>query len=440
MTKHIAAKEAYQGTALAIGTPVPGFNPGMPPLVIEGLAEFQGSFDRLCLRAGIAAIEAMLAGDTEQLCGRRYGRGAGRRGHRWGRAQAEIGWHGGKAKVSRPRVRARGAEIELPSWPAMQSADLLSRWAFNQMLIGVSTRNYGRSVRLPESDLAGAAARATRKSSVSRRFVALSTAKLKEWLAADLSGLDLLVIQIDGLRVGDHVLVAAIGIDGAGEKHVLALVEGATENTVVVKALLADLVARGLRPDIARLFIVDGAKALSRAIRDTFGRFALIQRCQVHKGRNIIERLDKSLHAGVKKVLRQAWEATDAVQAERMLKNLARRLEQEEPGVSGCILEGIDEMLTVIRLGLPLELRRVLACTNAIESLISVIRKVCRNVKRWRNTKMALRWTGAAMLEAQKTFRRLKAHKQLPSLRAALRRHQLALTEASAVAGRRTAA
>jgi Group II intron, maturase-specific domain len=136
---------------------------------------------------------------------------------------SEIDWHGGKAAIRRPRVRHRGgAELELPSWTAIQKADLLSRWAFNQMLIGVATRKYARSVRLPDGDLAGQAKRATTKSSVSRRFVALSTAKLKEWLAADLSGLDLLVIQIDGLHVGDHVLVAAIGIDGAGDKHVLS--------------------------------------------------------------------------------------------------------------------------------------------------------------------------------------------------------------------------
>jgi putative transposase len=156
---------------------------------------------------------------------------------------------GGKAAIRRPRVRARGGtERGLPSWTAIQKADLLSRWAFNQMLIGVATRKYARSVRLPDGDLVGEAKRATTKSSVSRRFVALSTAKLKEWLAADLSELDLLVIQIDGLRVGHYVLVAAIGIDGAGDKHVLAVALGATEKAAVVKALLADLVERGLLP------------------------------------------------------------------------------------------------------------------------------------------------------------------------------------------------
>ena len=271
MTKHIELRRFNQGTALTTGTLA------LPPLVIEGLEEFKGSFDRLCLQAGTSAIEAMLAADAEQLCGKRYQRHADRQGHRWGLIDSEVGWHGGKAAIRRPRVRQRGgAELELASWTAIQKADLLSRWAFNQMLIGVATRKYARSVRQSDGDLAGQAKRATTKSSVSRRFVALSTAKLKEWLAADLSGLDLLVIQIDGLHVGDHVLVAAIGIDGAGDKHVLAVALGATENAAVVKALLADLIERGLQPDIARLFILDGAKSLSRAVRDTFGGFALI--------------------------------------------------------------------------------------------------------------------------------------------------------------------
>lgn len=435
MTKRIAFKDVNQGAALATGT-LP-----LPPLVIEGLEEFKGSFDRLCLRAGTAVIEAMLAADVAQLCGKRYERQGGRQAHRWGLTASEIDYHGGKAAVRRPRVRERGgAELELSSWRTIKDTDLLSRWAFNQMLIGVATRKYARSVRLPDGDLAGQAKRATTRSSVSRRFVALSTAKLKEWLASDLSGLDLLVIQIDGLHVGDHVLVAAIGIDGAGEKHVLALAEGATENAAVVKALLAGLIERGLRSDVARLFIVDGAKALSRAVRDTFGRLALIQRCQVHKGRNIIERLDPSLHAGVKKALRQAWGSPTAEQAERVLKNLARRLDHDAPGVSASIHEGLDEMLTVIRLGLPDQLRRALGCTNAIESLMAVLRQVCRNVKRWRDVRMVLRWTGAAMLEAKKNFRRLKAYKQLPILRAALLHHQQALFGNQAVARQSLAA
>ena len=293
----------------------------------------------------------------------------------------------------------------------------------NLMVLNVSTRKYHRAVRLPEGDLAKARGDGTSKSAVSRRVVALSRKKMKAWLASDLSELDLLVIQIDGLHVGDHVLVAAIGVDGNGDKHVLAVVEGATENTVVVQALIDNLLARGLDPTLPRLFIVDGAKALSKAIRNTFGVAAAIQRCQVHKGRNIIERLPQHLHASVKKALRQAWDQDDADKAERLLRNLVRRLEHEEPGVSGSILEGLEEILTVIRLGLPHELRRSLACTNIVENALGTVRQVTRNVKRWRHAEMALRWTAAGLLEAQKTFRRLKAYRQLPILRNALQEH-----------------
>ena len=311
-----------------------------------------------------------------------------------------------------------------PWWtPAGRSHNLLLEWALNLMVLNVATRKYHRAVRLPEGDLAKARGDGTSKSAVSRRFVALSRKKMKAWLASDLSELDLLVIQIDGLHVGDHVLMAAIGVDGNGDKHVLAVVEGATENTVVVQALIDNLLAWGLDPTLPRLFIVDGAKALSKAIRNTFGVAAAIQRCQVHKGRNIIERLPQHLHASVKKALRQAWDQDDANKAERLLRNLVRRLEHEEPGVSGSILEGLEEILTVIRLGLPHELRRSLACTNIVENALGTVRQVTRNVKRWRHAEMALRWTAAGLLEAQKTFRRLKAYRQLPILRNALQEH-----------------
>ena len=245
-------------------------------------------------------------------------------------------------------------------------------------------------------------------------------------MAADLSKLDLLVVQIDGIHMtGELVLVAAIGIDGHGVKHPLGLMEGATENATVVQALIDNLVARGLDRTVSRLFIIDGSKALSKAIRRTFGREALIQRCQIHKARNIMERLPKPLHPAVRRVLRQAWELDDAEKADKLIRNLARRLEHDAPGVSASILEGLDEILTVTRLGLPKELRRALACTNIVENVMSTVRRVCRNVKRWRSASMSLRWTAAAMQEAAKGFRRLKAHKQLPALRAALEAHQM---------------
>jgi transposase-like protein len=261
---------------------------------------------------------------------------------------------------------------------------------------------------------------------VSRRFVALSAGRMKEWMATDLSALDLLIIQIDGIHIKDDLmLLAAVGIDGDGGKHPLGVIEGATENAAVAQALLDNLIERGLDPKVCRLFVIDGAKALSKAIRKTYRRHTPIQRCQVHKARNIAERLPKSLRASVRKTLRQAWELDDAAKAERLLRNLARRLERDAPGVSGSILEGLDEILTVTRLGLPAELRRSLVCTNIIENMNGTIRRVCRNVKRWKDASMALRWTGAAMMEAAKGFRRLNACRHLPRLRAALAAHQL---------------
>jgi putative transposase len=388
--------------------------------------DVDSSFERFCLTAGIGAMEQMLCEDAQQLAGEPHCRGGSRIGQRWGRTQGKISFHGGSVAVRRPRVRSYdGHELALPTWTAAQAEDWLGRWAMNLMLINVSTRKLRRAVRLPEGDLPAIAGDGTSKSAASRRFVALSANRLAEWMASDLSKLDLLVIQIDGLHIGsDLVLVAALGIDADGCKHPLALVEGATENAAVVQALVDNLIDRGLDPKVCRLFIVDGAKALSKVIRRTFGAHTPIQRCQIHKARNVKERLPKPLHASVRRALRQAWELDDADKAERLLRNLARRLDQEAPGVAASILEGLDEMLTVVRLKLPTPLRRSLACTNAIENMMGTVRRVSRNVKRWRNAAMALRWTAAGMMEAIKGFRRLKAHKYLPLLRTALAAHQ----------------
>ena len=218
----------------------------MPPLA-DAMDAVHLSVDRFCLLAGVEALAEMMEEDATTVCGARHRRHGDRRGYRWGRTHSEIGDHGGKVKVARPRVRDRaGKEVSLESWQALRDGNLLLEWALNLMVLNVSTRKYHRAVRLPEGDLAKARGDGTSKSAVSRRFVALSRKKMKAWLASDLSELDLLVIQIDGLHVGDHVLMAAIGVDGNGDKHVLAVVEGATENTVVVQALIDNLLARGL--------------------------------------------------------------------------------------------------------------------------------------------------------------------------------------------------
>jgi putative transposase len=391
-------------------------------IVEEAWQQVGASFERFCLTAGIATLAGMMERDAAGLCGVRYGRDDGKDGHRWGRTKGKLGFHGGKIELERPRVRARaGGEIALPSWEAAMAEDWLGKWALNLMLINVSTRKFGRAMRLPEGDVPATNGAGLSKSAASRRFVALSAERMKEWMASDLSKLDLLVIQIDGIHIAeDLVLLAAVGVDGVGDKHPLGVIEGAT----VVQALLDNLIERGVDPKVCRLFIIDGAKALMKAIRQTFGRHTPIQRCQVQKARNILERLPKQLHATVRTALRQAWELDDADKAERLIRNLARRLEQQAPGVAASILEGLDEILTVIRLGLPAELRRSLACTNIIENMMGTVRRVCRNVNRWRDASMALRWTSAAMLEAVEGFRRLKAHKQLSALRTALAAHQ----------------
>ena len=412
----------------------------LPPTTLGAVGkaweEVSASFDHFCLAAGIEALGTMLEKDAQEACGPRHSRAEGRRGYRWGCTQGKIGFHGGRVDIERPRVRELGGkEMVLPSWERAITEDWLGRWALNLMLINVSTRKFRRAVRLPEGDIPAPHGAGVSKSAASRHFVALSAERMKEWMASDLAGLDILVVQIDGIHiVDDLVLVAAIGIDGDGVKHPLGLVEGATENTAVVQALIDNLVERGLDPAVPRLFIIDGAKALSKAIRRTFGRHTPIQRCQIHKARNIVGRLPPSLHASVRRVLRQAWELDDAEKAEKLIRNLARRLEHEAPGASASILEGLDEMLTVTRLGLPSQLRRALACTNIIENMMGTVRQVSRNVKRWQSASMALRWTAAAMLEAKKGFRRLKAYKQLAALRTALAAHYERASNNSALA------
>ena len=281
-------------------------------LKAEALASMSASFERFCLAAGLEALSEMLEQDATAACGERHERGERRQAHRWGRTKGKIGFHGGKVEIERPRVRGLdGAERVLPSWANAVSEDLLGKWAMNQMLINVSTRRFKRSVRLPEGDVPAPDGAGLSKSATSRRFVALSTARMKAWMETRLDDLDLLAIQIDGIHMDeDMLLVAAIGVDANGDKHPLGLVEGATENATTVQALIDNLVERGLDPTVRRLFIIDGAKALSKAIRRTFGRDAAIQRCQIHKARNILERLPKSMHASVRRVLRQAGKWT----------------------------------------------------------------------------------------------------------------------------------
>jgi transposase-like protein len=271
---------------------------------------------------------------------------------------------------------------------------------------------------------------AVSQSAVSRRFVALSAGRLGEWLSRSLTELDLAVVLVDGIHFRDRVVLVALGIDAKGKKHLLGLREGSTENATVVRALISDLVERGLDPERPRLWVIDGAKALRRALRDHFGEAAAVQRCQVHKLRNVLEHLPERLRPSVRRAMRDAWSGRDAELALRQLERLARSLCRDHPGAAASLREGMEETLTMQRLGIEGALARTLRTTNPIENLNGAVAHHTRNVRRWRDSQMLLRWIGAALLEAKHGFRRVRGHRDLPKLCAALQRHHAAHTGA----------
>jgi len=326
--------------------------------------------------------------------------------------------------------------MTLPTWERFATADPLTPRAVEQMVLGVSTRNYGRSIEpAPES----IRSRGTSKSAVSRRFVMATRKQLAQMMSRDLGTLSLCAVMIDGLHVGDHVVLAALGIDEAAEKHVLGIYEGATENATICTALLSDLMARGLRVDHSMLFVVDGSKALVKAIRAVFGQRAIIQRCQVHKRRNVEDHLPEDLKKSVGRTISAAYHSDNAHRAKRMLEGLAHQLEKKHPAAAASLREGLEETLTVLNFGLPPGLMRTLATTNPIEFINSRVRKTTHNVTHWESGEMVVRWLALALSEASKTFRKLRGYKGMPKLVAALRDHDASLRPKSVDASHQAA-
>ena len=357
------------------------------------------------VNAGITALAALLERERTEMCGPRYAHLADRRARRGGHAPGELVMGGRRVRVQRPRVRTTdGHEEVLPSWALFAREDPLNERTVEQLLLGVSTRRYARSLEpLP----AGLPARGASKSAVSRRFIAATEAQMGQWLGRDLSELDLAVLMVDGVHVQDHVLLVALGVDADGQKHVLGVREGATENATACTALLTDLRERGVRTSRTTLVVLDGSKALAKAVRDVFGARALIQRCQAHKSRNVLDQLPEDARPSVRQAMRDAYAAADAGRAKKLLTNLARRLRDAHPGAAASLDEGLDETLTVMRLGLPRRLERQLSTTNAIENLIGSVRLLGNRVKRWRDGRMIVRWTVAAVADAASRFRRI---------------------------------
>lgn len=386
--------------------------------LVDLLVDTRAELMELAVASGLKVLTTMLEEDRTAICGPRYQHQPERQASRTGAVPSEVVLGGRKVAIRRPRVRANGAEIPLPTFQLMASEDPLNRRVVEQMLVGVATRQYARSLEPLPSTMA---TRGVSKSAVSRRFVAKTAAQLAAWRSTTLDTLDLVALLIDGVHIGEHCIIVALGIDRTGRKHALGLWDGSTENATVCQSLLADLQSRGLRTDHSLLVILDGSKALHKAVTQMFGSAALIHRCQVHKLRNILEHLPEGQRPWVRAIVVRAYKQTEVATARRLLQDVARRLEDQYPSAAASVREGLDETLTVITLGLSDRLRQSLATTNAIESLISRTRHVKRNVKRWRGGQMVLRWTAAAVLEAVKGFRRLKGHKDMPKLVAALR-------------------
>ncbi len=367
-------------------------------------------------------MTAIMEEDVSAACGPKGRHDADRTATRHGHGAGSVSLGGRRVPVTRPRMRASdgSGELAVPAYELFSDTEVLGRMALERMLGGLSTRRYGVGLE-PVGARTEQSATSKSRSAVSRRFVTLTETALGELLAADLSTLDLVAFMVDGVHFGAHTCVVAMGIDIDGTKHPLSLVEGSTENTTLVTELIVGLRERGLDVTGPVLAVLDGSKALHRAVSDVFDR-PVIQRCQIHKIRNVHDHLPDKLRSTVTSRMRRAYHADSALAAEAELTALAAELDRTHPGAAASVREGMTETLTVLRLDVPPTLARTLRSTNAVESMISICRDHASNVKRWRDGQMALRWCAAGMVEAGKQFRRVNGHLHLQSLRDTLER------------------
>jgi putative transposase len=369
---------------------------------------------------GLAVLDELFEAEVVRLAGAKGKHNADRRAYRHGHEPRQVTLGGRRVQVNKPRVRSvDDEEIELRPFRTFGTRDLLNEAALGRMLAGLSTRRYSAGLE----PVGKVEARATSKSAISHRFIPGTEQKLAELFGRDLSQLDLVAIFIDGVEIAEHCIVVALGVDADGRKHPLGLWEGTTENKTVCNALLGNLIERGLHVEQPRLFVIDGGKAIRAAVLSTFGTYAVIHRCREHKRRDVLEHLPQAERMFVSRKLNKAWSETDARRAEAQLRALAKQLETKHPGAAASLLEGLEETLTVTRLGLSGRLLDTFKSTNPIESMISIARDVTGNVKRWKNGKMVVRWMAAGLVDAEKRFRRVKGCRDMPMLRVALRRH-----------------
>jgi transposase-like protein len=414
----------YQKTTARVGTDAKLV---LPEAVNVAMAEIGGAVKEgllaLAVATGLQVMTTMMEESVTALAGPKGRHQPDRSAVRHGSEVGSVALGGRRVPVRRPRVRAADGSGELPvdAYEAFRGSDLLGEIALERLMAKLSTRRYRAGLE-PVGAEVEAKATSTSKSSVSRRFVARTETALAELMAADLTNVDVVAVMIDGVHFAGHCCVVALGIGVDGTKHPLGVVEGDTENATVIKDLLAGLRDRGLDVTRPTLVVIDGAKALATGVHAVFDH-PVVQRCQLHKIRNVEAKLPKALAATVAHKMRAAYHDSDFLAAEAALVALARSLDKAHPGAAGSLREGLTETLTISRLGVPPTLARTLRSTNAIESMIEICRDHSANVKRWRDGHMALRWCAAGMGEAAKQFRRVNGHLHLPALRRALDAH-----------------
>jgi putative transposase len=389
------------------------------PLGPEALREMlEGDLHRFAIDLGLLVAGRFLESEVTRLCGERYQRNPGRSHTRYGHQPGFVTLAGQKASLSRPRVRqaSGGPEVELSLYQALQSPDAMPEAALKRMVRGVSTRNYEEVVDVAREGFG------VKKSSVSRAFVKATAAAIGELSSRKLNQDRFLAIFLDGVEYAGETMLVALGLTETGEKKILGLRQGASENATVCTALLEELRERGLDTSQPILAVIDGSKALAAAVKRVWGEKARIQRCQIHKRRNIEAHLPDKHHDELRRLLHTAWHETDYERAKKQLLTTVRWLERLSPDAANSLREGMEETLTVVKLGLPELLRRTLATTNPIESALSVTRTVTARVAHWRAGDMRRRWCTAGLLRAEQKFRRIKGFRHLPELARALQR------------------
>jgi putative transposase len=385
----------------------------LPMAEIVGL--LQQGVGHLLREAGLALMSLVMEEEVRHLAGERHQQHEGRQAHRWGREDGYCVIDGPKVPIQKTRLRTKDKrEQRLGSYELFQRSGPLQQGVWDKMMRGLSTRNYGAVVKEFSN------AYGIEKSTVSENFIEASREKVKQLMERPLGELRLCAVLIDGTPFKDRQMIVALGIGCDGRKTVLGLREGATENTTVVGALWSDLLERGLDFSTPRLYVLDGGKALHAAVRRHAGETAFIQRCQVHKKRNVVDHLPEEHKADVRRKLQNAYAMVDYADAKRALERLHHELMQLNPSAARSLEEGLEETLTVHKRRVPDQLRRTLSCTNVIESAFSIVETVCRNVKCWREGDQIERWVGSGLLVAEQQFRKAIGYRQIPLLLSAM--------------------